>query len=93
MTVPAHVLAATAVLSGILLGQAVPPANEDPSHKSLLFTAHLRMFDVTVAPGGSTLDHSHDHDLVTVAVGQATLAYEGLRGGLERPKAGCVRCG
>ena len=73
MTIPAHVLAASAVLSGILLGQAAPSVSEDPSHKRLLFTAHLRMFDVTVAPGGSTLDHSHDHDVVTVAVGQATL--------------------
>ncbi|MET0211478.1 MAG: hypothetical protein ABW292_00660 [Vicinamibacterales bacterium] len=86
MTVPAHVLAATAVLSGVLLGQAVPPVNEDPSHKRLLFTAHLRMFDVTVAPGGSTLDHSHDHDLVTVAIGQATLRTRASGGDWSEPR-------
>jgi hypothetical protein len=86
MTVPAHVLAATAVLSGILLGQAVPPVTEDPSHKRLLFTAHLRMFDVTVAPGGSTLDHSHDHDLVTVAVSQATLRTRASGGDWSAPR-------
>jgi hypothetical protein len=86
MTIPAHVLAASAVLSGILLGQAAPSVSEDPSHKRLLFTAHLRMFDVTVAPGGSTLDHSHDHDVVTVAVGQATLRTGGSGGGWSDPR-------
>ena len=86
MTSPAHVLAASAVLSGILLGQAAPSVNEDPSHKRLLFTAHLRMFDVTVAPGGSTLDHSHDHDVVTVAVGQATLRTRASGGGWSDPR-------
>jgi hypothetical protein len=86
MTVPAHVLAATVVLSGILLGQAVPPVNEDPSHKRLLFTAHLRMFDVTVAPGASTLDHSHDRDLVTVAVGPATLRTRASGGDWSDPR-------
>src|SRR5262245_10501713 len=86
MTVPAHVLAASAVLSGILLGQAVPSVNEDLSHKRLLFTAHLRMFDVTVAPGDSTIDHSHDHDLVTVAVGQATLRTRASGGDWSGPR-------
>lgn len=86
MTPPAHVLAASAVLSGILLGQAAPSVNEDPSHKRLLFTAHLRMFDVTVAPGSSTLDHSHDHDVVTVAVGQATLRTRASGGDWSDPR-------
>ena len=86
MTVPAHILAATAVLSGILLGQAVPPVTEDPSHKRLLFTAHLRMFDVTCLPRASTLDHSHDHDLVTVAVGQATLRTRASGGDWSDPR-------
>jgi len=86
MTTPAHVLAASAVLSGILLGQAAPSVNEDPTHKRLLFTAHLRMFDVTVAPGGSTLDHSHDHDLVTVTVGQATLRTRAAGGEWSEPR-------
>ena len=86
MAIPAQVLAASAVLSSLLLGQAAPSVNEDPSHKRLLFTAHLRMFDVTVAPGGSTLDHSHDHDLVTVAVGQATVRTRGAGGELSDPR-------
>ena len=86
MTTPAHVLAASAVLSGILLGQAAPSVNEDPSHKRLLFTAHLRMFDVTLAPGGSTLEHSHDHDVVTVAVGQATLRTRASGGAWSDPR-------
>ena len=87
MTIPAHVLAASAVLSGILLGQAAPSVNEDPSHKRLLYTAHLRMFDITVAPGGSTLDHSHDHDLVTVAVGEASVRTQAPGGEWSEPRS------
>jgi quercetin dioxygenase-like cupin family protein len=86
MTIPAHVLAASAVLSAMLLGQAAPSVNEDPSHKRLLYTAHLRMFDVSIAPGAATLDHSHDHDLVTVAVGQATLRTRMSGGELSEPR-------
>jgi quercetin dioxygenase-like cupin family protein len=86
MTIPAHLVAASALLSSILLGQAAPSVNEDSSHKRLLFTAHLRMFDVTVAPGGSTLDHSHDHDLVTVAVGQATVRTRASGGDWSDPR-------
>jgi quercetin dioxygenase-like cupin family protein len=86
MTIPSHVGVAGIVLSGILLGQVAPSVNEDPSHKRLLFTAHLRMFDVTVAPGSSTLDHSHDHDLVTVAVGQATLRTRPSGGDWSDPR-------
>ena len=87
MTGPAHLLAASAVLSGVLLGQAAPSVNEDPSHKRLLYTAHLRMFDVTLAPGGSTLDHSHDHDLVTVAVGEATVRTRMPGGEWSEPRS------
>lgn len=86
MTVLAHVLVACAVLSGILLGQAAVPVNEEPSHKRLLFTAHLRMFDVTVVPGDSTLDHLHDHDVVTVAIGQATLRTRASGGDWSDPR-------
>ena len=87
MTVPAHLLAASAVLSGVLLGQAAPSVNEAPSHNRLLYTAHLRMFDVTLAPGGSTVDHSHDHDVVTVAVGEATLRTRAPGGEWSAPRS------
>lgn len=87
MAIPAHIVAASAALSVILLGQTAPSVNEDPNHKRLLYTAHLRMFDVTVAPGASTLDHSHDHDLVTVAVGEATVRTRAPGGEWSGPRS------
>lgn len=66
-------LAAALLLGVVLLGQAPVPASEEPHQKRVLYTAHLRMFDVNVPPGGMTLDHSHDHDSVAVALGETTL--------------------
>lgn len=63
----------------VLLGQAPSPRaasaaqgrvpmSEEPHHKRLFYTAHLRMFDVTVPPGTVTADYSLDHDVVTVTL-------------------------
>lgn len=57
---------ATAVLN------AQVPVAKEPHHKQLIYTAHMRVFDVTVPPGQSTLDHAHDYDEVTVAIGDST---------------------
>jgi predicted metal-dependent enzyme (double-stranded beta helix superfamily) len=76
------------------VAQAPSPDNEpvvafgqDPHSKSLLYTAHLRMYDVTVAPGDSTLDHSHDHDVVAVALGDATLRTRETGGEWGAPRS------
>ena len=71
MSTPAHAVAAAVLLSAVVLGQQVIPAGEDPHYKRLLFTAHLRLFEIAIPAGAATLDHSHDHDIVTVAVGES----------------------
>jgi quercetin dioxygenase-like cupin family protein len=62
--------------SAILFGQA-PPAgpvtmNSEPHHERLTYLRHMRVFEATVAPGESTLDHLHDHDVVSIVLGPAT---------------------
>jgi hypothetical protein len=61
--------------------------SEDPSYKRLLYTAHLRMFDVTIAPGASTLDHMRDHDVVAVTLGDATVRTRVSGGDWTAPKS------
>ena len=47
------------------------PVGKEPHHRIVYEDAHLRVLDVNIPPGVTTLDHSHDHDLVTVSIGQA----------------------
>jgi hypothetical protein len=48
------------------------PVNNDPSHRTVYQNADFRILDVHVAPGGSTLDHRHDHDIATVSMNAGT---------------------
>lgn len=73
MSKPPYVAAIGIFLSAIVAGQQPVPMSEDPHYKRLLYTAHLRMFEVAIPPGSSTPDHSHDHDVVTVALGETTV--------------------
>jgi quercetin dioxygenase-like cupin family protein len=63
----ALVLAASVSLSA----QAVP-LNKEPHHKVLLDTLLLRILDITVQPGETTLEHVHENDIATVALGSAS---------------------
>lgn len=47
------------------------PVLQEPRHKRMLYTAHLRLLEVTIPPGDTTLDHSHDYDIATVALEDA----------------------
>lgn len=47
------------------------PVGKEPHHRVVYEDARLRVLDVNIPPGVTTLDHSHDHDLVTVSIGQA----------------------
>jgi hypothetical protein len=49
----------------------VVPVSQEPHHRIVFEDAHLRVLDVVIPPGVTTLDHSHDYDLVTVSIGQA----------------------
>lgn len=45
---------------------------EEPHHRVVLYTAQLRVLDVNISPGDTALDHAHDRDTATVAIGNAT---------------------
>jgi hypothetical protein len=46
--------------------------NEEPHHQRLTYIRHMRVFEVNMPPGGSTLDHTHDHDVATIALSDGT---------------------
>ena len=47
--------------------------NSEPHHKRLLYTNDLRLWDVTVPPGQSTMPFRHEYDVATVVIGDGTL--------------------
>ncbi len=64
---------ACALLCGaVLLAQAPVPVSEEPHHRRVLYVAHMRLFEILVPPGATTLDHSHDRDVAVVATGDTT---------------------
>ena len=83
----AYLVGATVLVTSVVFAQAPGPIGEDPSYKRLLYTAHLRMFDVTIQPGASTLDHVRDHDVVSVALGDATVRTRVSSGEWTEPKS------
>jgi len=59
-----------------ITAQAQPepvPINSEPHHKRLLYTNDLRLWDVTVPPGQSTMPFRHEYDVATVVIGDGTL--------------------
>jgi hypothetical protein len=58
------------VLTATLAAQV--PVNNEPHHRTVYQNADFRILDVHVAPGESTLDHRHDHDIVTVSMNAGT---------------------
>ena len=60
---------AGALAAGV--GAQVPLSNE-PRHTVVYENADLRILDVNIPPKETTLDHVHDHDIVTVSMGGET---------------------
>jgi hypothetical protein len=48
------------------------PVTDEPHHRTAFQNADFRILDVRVAPGESTLDHRHDHDIATVSMNAGT---------------------
>ena len=44
------------------------PVTQEPRHRVVFETPQFRILDVRIPPGDTTLDHTHDHDLVTVSM-------------------------
>jgi len=48
------------------------PLSKEPRHTVVYENADLRILDVNIPPKETTLDHVHDHDIVTVSMGGET---------------------
>jgi hypothetical protein len=44
------------------------PVTEEPRHRVTFANAQLRILDVNIPPGDTSLDHRHDFDIVTVSM-------------------------
>ena len=56
------------LIAAVLLEQAPIPVEQEPRHKVVYADARLRILDVTIPFGETTLDHAHRYDLATVCV-------------------------
>jgi quercetin dioxygenase-like cupin family protein len=72
---------ATATLAQ--LQQSVEITSE-PSHHLVFQNEYVRVFDVTVAPGATTLIHKHNHDYLFVTLGDSDVVSERVG---EKPAA------
>ena len=72
-----HFIASSAARLALLLSTSVGvaaqvvPVGQEPHHRVVFENASLRVLDVNIPPGTTTLDHQHDHDLLIVSVGAA----------------------
>jgi len=67
----APALSITVALASVVLSAQVP-VNNEPHHRTVYENADFRILDVRVAPGESTADHRHDHDIATVSMNAGT---------------------
>jgi quercetin dioxygenase-like cupin family protein len=57
------------VVTVVVTSAQVPvPVTKEPHHRVVFENTQFRILDVNVPPGESTLDHSHDRDIATVAM-------------------------
>lgn len=59
------------IASGAIAGAQIVPVSQEPHHRVVFENASLRVLDVNIPSGITTLDHRHDHDLLIVSVGAA----------------------
>lgn len=65
------------------------PVDQEPRHHIVFADERLRVLEVSIAVGDTTLEHRHDHDLVTVNVenGPTRTKDRGADWGSVRPRA------
>lgn len=63
-----------------LLAQAPVPMHEEPRHRLVLTHEHLRVMDVKIHPGDTTLFHVHDVAALYVAVSTSPVDFQVLTG-------------
>ena len=61
------------LVAGVAVVSAqVVPVEKEPHHKVMLDTLLFRILEITVNPGDVTLDHRHEFDIATIALGNAS---------------------
>jgi hypothetical protein len=65
-----RLLLAAAALAGTVTvaAQAPIPVEKEPRHRTVFSDRALRVLDVTIPFGDTTLDHTHVHDLATICI-------------------------
>ena len=64
------------------------PVTKDPRHRLVFENAQFRILDVNIPPGDASLDHLHEHDIVTVSMTPGTetrIETAGQPAGAVRP--------
>ena len=56
------------VVSASAVVAAQVPVTKEPRHRVTFENAQMRIFDVNIPPGETSLDHRHDRDIVTVSM-------------------------
>ena len=62
---------APALLLGVAAALAQVPVSQEPRHRVVHEDARLRVLDVNVRSGDTTLSHRHDRDILTVSISAA----------------------
>ena len=56
--------------------QAPLPVQKESHHHLVRENAYIRVFDIILAPGEATLDHTHSRDTLQVMIGPSTMRVE-----------------
>jgi hypothetical protein len=56
------------LLVALVLLQAPVPVEQEPRHKTVYSDQHMRVLDVNIPFGDTTLEHAHRYDIATVCI-------------------------
>jgi hypothetical protein len=63
------IVAAVALAGAVTAAAQAPiPVEKEPRHRTVFSDRSLRVLDVTIPFGDTTLEHTHDHDLATICI-------------------------
>jgi hypothetical protein len=76
-----------AALCGVTsFGQTAPTMNQESHHQRLTYIRHMRVFQLTLAPGESTAEYVLDHDGAILALTDATVRLQRAGVGTGEPQ-------
>jgi hypothetical protein len=60
------------ILAATVFVRAQVPLSQEPRHRATFENSHLRILNINIPAGDTTLDHRHDFDIATVAMASGT---------------------